>query len=147
MGSIEAIFTAASHGSAPSAQPSGNLEAGVGLNGDRYAGSGIVSLIEAEEIAAFNSQTGMGISAADTGRNIVTRGIALNELVGQKFRVGDAELEGTELCEPCATLGRNLATANVSAADVVQHLTHKAGIRARVLRSGTIAPGTAIGPQ
>jgi len=143
-GQIEAIYTAAKHGEPPKAQNDARLEAEVGLTGDRYAGSGIVSLIEAEAVDAFNVATGLDVSAAETGRNILTRGLGLNALVGRQFRIGDALLEGTELCEPCATLGDRLSTPDVSRKDVVRHFTHSAGIRARVLSSGGIAPGAPI---
>lgn len=143
-GQIEAIYTAAEHGEVPNGRSEARLEAEVGLTGDRYAGDGIVSLIEAEEVEAFNAATGLDVSAAETGRNILTRGLGLNALVGRQFRIGEAVLEGTELCEPCATLGARLSTPAVSRKDVVRHFSHKAGIRARVLASGNIAPGTPI---
>jgi len=141
---VEAIFTASTHGSDPAARPDAMLEVDVGLLGDRYAGSGIVSLIEAEAVEAFNEATGLAVLPAETGRNILTRGLALNALVGRQFSVGDAVLEGTELCEPCATLGKKLSTERVSGKDVVRAFTHKAGIRARVLTSGAVTPGTEI---
>jgi MOSC domain-containing protein YiiM len=141
---IEEIFSAPEHGTPQSAKPQGQLTASVGLEGDRYAGDGVVSMIEAEAVAAFNAATGLKISAGATGRNLVTRGIRLNPLVGQRFRIGNAELEGTELCDPCATLGRLLATENLSAAEIVRHLAHSAGLRARVLSSGKIEPGSEV---
>ncbi|MDA1077380.1 MAG: sulfurase, partial [Proteobacteria bacterium] len=69
----------------------------------------------------------------------------LNDFSEQKrFRIGDAELEFFELCEPCATLGARLATPEVSAAAVVKAFTHCCGIRARVLKGADIAPGTIV---
>jgi MOSC domain-containing protein YiiM len=141
---IEQILSSPEHGKPQSEQATAALIAGTGLSGDRYAGSGVVSLIEAEAVAAFNAASGLAIRAADTGRNLVTRGVALNELVGKRFRIGEAELEGTELCEPCATLGRSLATDAVSAAEVVRHFARSAGLRARVLSDGDIQPGSEI---
>ena len=141
---IDAIFSAPEHGAAQSEKQQGKLTTNVGLEGDRHAGDGVISLIEAEAVEAFNAQTGLNISAGATGRNLVTRGVALNPLVGQRFRIGDAELEGTELCDPCATLGKLLATEDISAAEIVRHFANSAGLRARVLSSGGIERSAAI---
>ena len=141
---IEQIFSAPRHEAPQSACSQAQLIADVGLQGDRYAGTGVISLIEAEAVEAFNAATDLSISAAATGRNVVTRGIALNPLVGKRFRIGEVELEGTELCDPCATLGKLLATDQISAADVVRNFTDSAGLRARVLSSGSIAAGSEI---
>ena len=135
---IEQIFSAAGHGAPQSACAQVQLVADIGLEGDRYAGTGVISLIEAEAVEAFNTATGLSISPAATGRNVVTRGIALNPLVGKRFRIGEVELEGTELCDPCATLGKLLATDKISAADVVRNFADSAGLRARVLSDGSI---------
>jgi MOSC domain-containing protein YiiM len=141
---IEQIFSAASHGEPQLDRAQAQLVTDVGLDGDRYAGTGVISLIEAEAVEAFNAATGLTVNPAETGRNIVTRGIELNSLVGKQFRIGEVELEGTELCDPCATLGKNLATDQVSAAQIVRAFTDSAGIRARVLSAGQISPGTTI---
>src|SRR5215218_3620863 len=81
--------------------------AGAGIVGDhnfghqqRYPGQNI-TLIEAEEVDAFNSRLGTYLSSTDPRRNIVTRGVRLNELVGHAFSIGTATLRGVELCEPC----------------------------------------------
>jgi MOSC domain-containing protein YiiM len=124
------------------------LVVGVGIADDRYAGAdgGVISLIEEEAIAAFNHSTGLAVTAAETGRNVATHGIRLTELLGRRFALGDAVLECFELCEPCASLGKRLATREVSAAAVVKGFTHTAGIRARVIEGGTITSGTPIAP-
>ena len=143
-GQIFSILVAPEHGVAQTPMPSAELQADVGLVGDRYAGSGVVSLIEREGIDAFKTETGLDFADEDVRRNIVTQGIGLNALVGKRFRVGDAELEGTELCEPCASLGNSLSEGNVSPADVVKHFLTSAGLRARVITGGHISPGDAI---
>jgi MOSC domain-containing protein YiiM len=145
-GTIDSIHLASSHGEPQREVSAGSLTVGVGLEGDRYASAagGIVTLIEAEEVEQFNSLTGLAIAAADTGRNIVTRGVRLNDLVGRQFRIADVLMEGFELCEPCATLGGRLATDAVAAAEVVAAFTHKAGVRAFVRGTGDIAPGSII---
>ncbi len=144
-GKVLTILVAENHGEPQKPQANATLEAGNGLLGDRHAGTGIVSLIEREGIDGFNAETGLNVSLADIRRNIVTEGIGLNALVGKCFRIGDVELEGTELCEPCATLGKLLSAGDVTPADVVRHFAHSAGIRAKVLSSGAIAPGDAVG--
>ena len=144
-GQIVTIYIAAQHGEAQSATPNAQLTADVGLEGDRYAGTGVVSLIEAEAIEAFRQNTGIQLDAAETRRNIVTSGIDLNALVGQRFQVADATLEGFELCEPCAMLGELLATESVRPADVVKHFARSAGLRARVISSGAVEVGSSVG--
>lgn len=140
-GSIEAIYVSANHGEPKVSIPHAELREKVGLIGDRYAGHGVVSIIEAEAVEAFNETTGLNVSADETGRNVVTRGIRLNDLVGRTFRLGEATLKGFELCEPCLVLGGRLATSSVGPPDVVKAFTHSAGIRAQVVGSGQISPG------
>jgi|SRR3954447_18088324 MOSC domain-containing protein YiiM len=114
---------------------------GEGIAGDRYANGGgtfyeagkdgqDVTLIEAEALEAT------GLSAADSGRNVVTRGIGLNDLVGRRFRIGAVELEGNRLCDPCATLRRRTG--------VFRELVDRGGLRADVVVAGEIAPGDEI---
>ena len=105
-----------------------------------------MTFIEAETVDAFNAATGLGIDASATRRNVLTRGVELNPLVGKRFSVGTAVLEGLEPCDPCATLGKRLATASVSATDVVTALANRGGLRARVVDAGVIAPGDEVRP-
>ena len=123
--------------------------AGVGLAGDRYAtGTGRysadakvdrhITLIEAEEIEALDARTRIALAAGETRRNVTTRGIRLNELVGRRFRIGAVECEGTRLCEPCAYL------ADLLGRPVLEPLVHRAGLRARILADGEIALGDEV---
>jgi hypothetical protein len=114
--------------------------AGAGLRGDRYLtrdGSfdGPVghdlTLVEAERLEGL-------LAPADARRNVVTRGIDLNALVGRRFAVGDVECVGRRLCEPCALLER------LTAPGVLRALVHQGGLRADILRGGSIAPGDAV---
>jgi MOSC domain-containing protein YiiM len=82
----------------------------------------------------------MRIDAIETRRNILTRGVALNHLVGREFRVGEALLRGITLCEPCNHLDE-LAGREVSPAFV-----HRGGLNAEVLEGGTVRVGDAIEP-
>ncbi|MCY4041253.1 MAG: MOSC domain-containing protein [Gammaproteobacteria bacterium] len=148
MSHIESICIAPEHASPQLATNRVRVQAALGLLGDRYAGRSpvTVSFIAAEEVEAFNERTGLAITAADTGRNLVTRGADLNQLVGKRFTVGEVEFEGMELCEPCATLGGRLATEEVSAAHIVREFTHRAGLRAFVRSSGELQVGDALRP-
>ena len=123
--------------------------AGAGIDGDRYyqakdePGQNI-TLVEAEVIDAFNANFGTQHGLSCTRRNLVTRGVRLAPLVGREFMVGSVLLRGVELCEPCLGLGAAMATQGVTPAAVVGYLVHRAGIRADVLSSGTIAAGAAV---
>ena len=143
-GSIEAIYVSANHGEPKESLPRAELRAKVGLIGDRYAGHGVVSIIEAEAVEAFNETTGLSVSPDETGRNVVTRGIRLNDLVGRTFRLGEATCKGFELCEPCLVLGGRLASTSVRPHEVVKAFAHSAGIRAHVVASGQISAGDVV---
>jgi MOSC domain-containing protein YiiM len=145
-GTVDSIYLAGTHGEIQRSVGAAKLTTGVGLEGDRYANAngGIVSLIEVEAVEQFNDRTGLTIGVADTGRNIATRGVRLNDLVGKQFRIANVLLEGFELCEPCATLGKRLATDAVDGPEIVAALTHAAGIRAFVRETGDIEPGSII---
>ena len=118
--------------------------AGHGLEGDRYAvGRGTFSgpgrgyqltLVEAETLDE------LGVSWERARRNVVTRGVGLNALVGRPFRVGEAECVGRRLCEPCAHLER------VSGPGLLRPLVHRGGLRADILTGGTIAVGDDVVP-
>jgi steroid delta-isomerase-like uncharacterized protein len=122
---------------------------GQGLEGDRYftkqgtfsATPGSVrdvTLIESESVEALNSKLGSRFSAADMRRNLVTRGVALNHLVGRDFRVGEVLLRGERQCQPCSYL-ETLTQIGVKAA-----MMHRAGLRAEILDGGTIRIGDRI---
>ena len=129
----------------------GTLVPGRGIEGDHHHAepdgmpASEVTFIEEEAVAAFNTATGLEIDGSATRRNVLTTGIELNPLVGRRFAVGTAVLEGLEPCDPCATLGRRLATPSVSASEVVKALANRGGLRARVVEGGVIAPGDEIG--
>ena len=122
---------------------------GKGLEGDRYfnrAGtfsnkSGPdreVTLIEAEAIEALKRDYGVEIDPGASRRNLVTRGVPLNHLIGQEFRVGEVTLCGIRLCEPCSYL------AKLTSQKVFAGLIHRGGLRAQILTAGTIRVGDAI---
>lgn len=149
---VVAIHVAPQRGGACMALERGTLVPGRGIEGDHHHAepNGVpaseVTFIEEEAVDAFNGATGLGVGGSATRRNVLTRGVELNPLVGQRFAVGTAVLEGLEPCDPCATLGRRLATPSVSASDVVKALKNRGGLRARVVEGGVIAPGDEIRP-
>ena len=124
--------------------------AGRGLEGDRYgAGEGTFSnplargvdltLVEAEHLDALELPSGP-LDHAAARRNVVTRGVDLNALVGRRFRVGEVVCLGQRLCEPCAHLQR------LTEPGTLRGLVHRGGLRADVLTDGTIHVGDAVTP-
>jgi len=115
--------------------------AGQGLEGDRPrepTPDRQVTLIELEAIQAVERDYGVAIAPGQARRNIVTRGVPLNHLVGRQFRVGQALLRGIRLCEPCAHL------ASLTHEKVLPGLIHRGGLRAQILEGGLIRVGDAI---
>jgi MOSC domain-containing protein YiiM len=124
---------------------------GRGLDGDRYANRAgtftprserlngyDLTLIEAEVLDELTLPDGQRLGYAEARRNIVSRGIDLNTLVGQRFRIGDVECVGRRLCEPCAHLER------LTHKGVLRKLIHRGGLRADILTAGSITVGAAI---
>jgi MOSC domain-containing protein YiiM len=123
--------------------------AGKGLEGDRYfTQTGTyskkprpdreVTLIEIEAIEALKRDLGIELAPGASRRNIVTRGVPLNHLFGQEFRVGNVTLRGLRLCEPCPHLER------LSHPGMREALIHRGGLRAQILTDGTIRVGDSI---
>ena len=118
MSTIAHVFVAEKRGSPMRAVASVEALAEVGLRGDRYVEASArpspdyqVTLIELENIAAFVRTTGLDLTAEMPRRNLVTVGIGLNALVGKRFSVGDAVLEGLALCEPCRLFAKRTHAA------------------------------------
>lgn len=125
------------------------LELDKGAVGDRNFGKGIypgqnVTLVEAEEIERFCLENARAVDLSITRRNLVTRGIRLNNLVGKEFIIGTAKLKGVELCEPCSILGNILANESLSAAAVVERWVGCGGLRADIITTGGIDRGARI---
>jgi hypothetical protein len=134
--------------------PSAQAVAGRGLEGDRYfAKAGTFSsdtptargydltLIEAEVLDELVLAGGNRLTYADARRNIVTRGVDLNSLVGRRFLIGDVECLGQRLCEPCAHLER------LTQPGTLRGLIHRGGLRADILTGGAIDVGMTIQPK
>ena len=119
--------------------------AGAGLEGDRYCTFGAsvktqLTLIQIEAVNEFNNAFATDLPATAFRRNVITEGVDLNALEGRIFTVGQVQLRGVELCEPCAYL-QNL----LDIPGLVKQLTHKGGLRCEILRGGVIRPGDEIG--
>jgi MOSC domain-containing protein YiiM len=146
---IERIFIRPPGGNPTIEQESVRVVAGSGIEGDRYfeahdePGQN-VTFVEAEAIEAFALEHRRPLDLSATGRNVVTRGVRLNELVGREFIVGSVRFRGVELCEPCLTLGEALATSTLSPARVVKHWVHRGGLRADALTSGELSVGAGL---
>ncbi len=118
--------------------------AGKGLVGNRYYfGDGAepgraLTLIAAEALEAMANEHGVEITAAESRRNVLTRGVDLNALVGKRFRVGKVECLGVELCEPCKSL------ESVTRPGVIKGLAHRGGLNADILSDGDIAVGDEV---
>jgi MOSC domain-containing protein YiiM len=146
---VERIYLATNAGGELIEVSSIRVVAGEGIEGDRYFNAADepgqnITLVEAEVIEDFNAHFGTRHGVSCTRRNLVTRGVRLNTLVGREFSVGGVRLRGVELCEPCLGLGEAMATGAVAPAAVVKHLVHRAGIRADILSSGTIVTGAPL---
>jgi len=107
-----------------------------------------LTLIESEQIEEFNISAGLQLAPAEARRNVVTRGIRLNEMVGRAFQVGGVRLLGIELCEPCSHLAALLARqdrlAKLTATDFLRLMAHRAGLRAQILNAGFLRPGDPV---
>ncbi|MBI2383104.1 MAG: MOSC domain-containing protein [Gammaproteobacteria bacterium] len=146
MGQVQHIFIAPHRGEPMVSLAEVEALADCGLRGDRYADPANrkspqdqITLIEIEHIRAFSAASGLPLAAYEPRRNLVTSGVRLNDLCGRRFRVGAVELEGLELCEPCATFARR------THAQVARFFVHRGGLRARIVRGGLIRVGDAIG--
>jgi MOSC domain-containing protein YiiM len=142
-GRVEAIYITAEHGKLPQPVERVRALAGRGLEGNRYffddAPPGrAVTLIAAEAVEAMESEHGISLEAAATRRNVVTRGVDVNALVGKRFRIGDVECEGVELCEPCQHL------QSMTKPGIIKGLVHRGGLNADLLSDGDIAVGDSV---
>ena len=98
-----------------------------------------LSLIESENIDYYNIKYGLNIPYIDFRRNIITKGIKLNDLVGKKLKIGSVEVEGMDLCGPCRHLNESLNQDNV-----LKEFLRKGGLRCQILTSSSINTGDKI---
>jgi len=147
-GTVVSIHIAPAAEAPTHAVESANVVAGQGIEGDRYfreSGDGTfheaskhgqdLTLIEEEAIAGLARDTGIELGPGESRRNVVTRGVSLNDLVGRRFTVGEVEAVGNRLCDPCSHLQK------ITRPGVLKGLANRGGLRADVVRGGRIAPG------
>ena len=144
-GTVESIYIASAAQGPMQALAQVVAIPGAGLEGDRYAtklGTFYkpepdyeLTLIEAEAVEALRRDYQVELAAGDARRNIVTRNVPLNHLVGREFAIGAVRIRGIRLCEPCDHLER------VTGKPVIKGLLHRGGLRAQILTPGTIHVG------
>ena len=128
----------------PVAVDSASVVAGRGIVGDRYflgkgsfshwRGTGrALTLVEAEALED------VGLGFAESRRNVVVRGVSLNDLVGRRFRVGSVECLGRRLCEPCRHLEKLEKREGL-----MRSLAGRGGLRADVLADGVVSVGDPV---
>ncbi len=145
MATVTHIFVAPARGAPMQSLPAVEAVADEGLRGDRYIEAKVrrepdqqVTLIELESIEAFVRETGMPLLPEGPRRNIVTQGVRLNDLCGQRFSVGGVVLEGLELCEPCRLFAKRTHR------EALQFFAGRGGLRARILVGGEISVGDRV---
>jgi MOSC domain-containing protein YiiM len=118
---------------------------GLGIEGDRYFDVATslgtdrdLTLIEVENINAFNATYGTHLGPDAPRRNIVTSGVRLNDLCGKQFWVGSVLVEAWELCEPCRLFKIRTDPRTM------EFFVGKGGLRARVLSDGVLEVGASI---
>ena len=147
-GTVESIYIASTAQGATLAVGQAVAIPGAGLEGDRYAlklGTFYkpapdyeLTLIEAEAIEALRRDYHVELTAGEARRNIVTRNVPLNHLVGREFAIGDVRIRGIRLCEPCDHLQK------LTGKPVIKGLLHRGGLRAQILTRGTIRVGDEV---
>ena len=92
-----------------------------------------LTLIESENIDYYNTKFGLDIPYKDFRRNVVTKGIQLNELIGKRIKIGKVEVEGVDLCRPCRHLTEVLNQDNI-----LKEFLRRGGLRCQILTSSQI---------
>jgi hypothetical protein len=148
VGTVELIALAAEAEGPMRAVSAAEAVEGRGLLGDRYerqagtfsnpGGRGYdLTLVEAEALEELSAK-GVDLAPAEARRNLVVRGIALDDLIGRRFRVGEVECLGQRRCEPCSHLER------LTRPGVLRGLVHRGGLRADILSGGRIRTGDSV---
>jgi MOSC domain-containing protein YiiM len=151
-GRVFAIYIGACKAMALHAVDAVEAVPGKGIVGDRYflqqgtftkpgSPDREVTLIELEAIEALERECQIKLEPSQARRNLVTRGVPLNHLVGREFHVGDVLLRGLRLCEPCGHL------EGLTVKGIKEGLCHRGGLRAQILRGGLVRTGDAIRPH
>lgn len=147
-GTVEAIHVAPEAGAEMQSRTEVEAVAGRGLRGDRYfertgswngePGRDIppedraLTIFEAETLDVVERDAGIHLSPADHRRNVTTRGVAVDHLLDERFRLGEAVCEGVELCEPCGYL------ESLTEEGVYDALVHRGGLNVRIVETGAV---------
>jgi MOSC domain-containing protein YiiM len=150
LGQVEGIFVTTGAGQPMQALAEAQVVADAGLAGDRYVlGTGFYSdgntgrqltLIAAEALETLAREHDVTLTPLECRRNLVTRGIELNGLVGRRFMVGTIACEGIRLCPPCNHL------EELTRPGMLRGLARSGGLRAHVLNDGVIHVGDVVAP-
>jgi MOSC domain-containing protein YiiM len=136
-GVVEGIFFGAVEEGPLEAADEVHVQSGGGIEGDRY-GDKDITLFEAEAIEGLKADTGIELTPNEIRRNVMTRGIALNDLLGHRIRVGEVEAVVTELCHPCSHLQQ------LTQPGVLRGLVNRGGLNADVTAGGAIRVGDEV---
>ena len=152
LGEVVAIHTAPTAGAPMATHAEVVAEAGAGIVGDRYAarqghwspirraGDGL-TLIDVAMLDAIEREHGVTIDPIDTRRNVATRGIDLDALIGHEFTIGEVRARAVRRCEPCSYLDGLLDR------NLLPILVHRGGIRVEILVGGSIRVGDPVRPS
>jgi MOSC domain-containing protein YiiM len=136
-GVVEAIYSGAVDEGPLDAAERVQVKTGGGIEGDRY-GDKDLTLFEAEAIEGLKADTGIDLKPSEIRRNVMTRGVALNDLLGHRIRVGEVEAVVTELCHPCSHLQK------LTQPGVLRGLVNRGGLNADVVAGGAIRVGDQV---
>ncbi len=146
-GSVVGIYTAPEVSAPIESRDEVRAVAGSGLEGDRYFNpegwdepKKELTLVEVEAIEGANREYDLDLEPKDMRRQIVTRGVALNHLVGQEFRIGEVRLRGIKINNPCSHLQK------LAGKKLLKPMMHRGGLRAQILETGTIRVGDPVTP-
>jgi MOSC domain-containing protein YiiM len=147
-GQLLAIYIHGPKGEDLQSAETATLQAERGIDGDRYCRNGDsgrpdqeITLIESEAIDAIARECEIRVDPGKARRNLLTRGVPLNHLVGREFTVGEAVLRGIRLCEPCDHL------ESLTVNGIKDGLHHRGGLRAQILAGGTLRVGDKVCPK
>ncbi len=147
-GTVDSIHIAPAAAAPTQAVDQAEAVPGSGLVGDRYflkQGTFFkpepafeLTLIEDEAIEAAQREYQVKLAVGQARRNVVTRGVPLNHLVGREFMIGEVKIRGIRLCEPCSHL------QTLTGVPVIKALRHRGGLRAQILTQGVIRVGDVV---
>jgi MOSC domain-containing protein YiiM len=134
---VEGLFWGATKEARLESSDQVTVTTGGGIEGDRYSHLDL-TLFEAEAVEDLKANTGIEIEPREMRRNVMTRGIHLNDLVGHRITIGAVEVVVTELCHPCSHLQA------LTQPGVLRGLVNRGGLNADVVKGGVIRVGDTL---